>query len=173
MIKLHKPSQKRFKGEFTYFVTFKTLNNYPYFKHEVLCELFVEELRLCKEIKKFKLHAFCILYDHVHLLITPEYSVCDLSGILHFLKRHVSRNTNSILFTENEVGQPHPHKHEPLVKLSDQKLNFLREKLKNTKIPKFKWLPSFHDHYIRNLKDYQNHYNYTVTNHFKHNLSTD
>src|SRR5260221_13813139 len=106
-MKLHKPSQKRFEGNFTYFVTFKTMNNYPYFTDDCLCDLFIEELKLCKLIKKFNLYAFCLLYDHVHLLFKPNYDISNLSDTIHFLKRHTSRNIN-ILLNEDEVGQPHP-----------------------------------------------------------------
>ena len=38
------------------------------------------------------------------------------------------------------------------------------------KFPKFKWQKSFHDHIIKNSKDFENHYNYTIFNFQKHNL---
>ena len=41
---------------------------------------------------------------------------------------------------------------------------------KQTIIPKFKWQKSYHDHIIRNTRDFENHYNYTVYNFQKHNL---
>jgi len=40
----------------------------------------------------------------------------------------------------------------------------------NLEFPPFRWLRSFHDHIIRNDKDFQNHYHYTIYNHLKHNL---
>jgi len=36
--------------------------------------------------------------------------------------------------------------------------------------PKFKWKKSFYDHIIRNQKDYDNHWNYTMYNFKKHGL---
>ena len=36
--------------------------------------------------------------------------------------------------------------------------------------PKFKWQKSFHDHIIRNKRDYDNHWNYTMYNFRKHGL---
>jgi hypothetical protein len=41
-----------------YFVVTKTHKNFPYFKEPMLCELLVKELRLCKQLKGFKLYAF-------------------------------------------------------------------------------------------------------------------
>lgn len=38
------------------------------------------------------------------------------------------------------------------------------------KFPKFKWQKSFHDHVIRNQKDFENHWNYTMYNYKKHEL---
>jgi len=38
-------------------------------------------------------------------------------------------------------------------------------------IPKFQWHKSFHDHYIRNQKDFNNHLNYIWRNPIKHGLT--
>ena len=37
-------------------------------------------------------------------------------------------------------------------------------------IPEFKWQKSYHDHIIRDTKDFENHCHYTVYNFQKHNL---
>lgn len=34
--------------------------------------------------------------------------------------------------------------------------------------PIFKWQKSFHDHIIRDINGFNNHYNYTIFNHHKH-----
>jgi len=39
-----------------------------------------------------------------------------------------------------------------------------------TSFPKFKWQKSFYDHIIRNERDLEHHYNYTVYNFRKHKL---
>ena len=46
---------------------------------------------------------------------------------------------------------------------------FLRENNPHS-FPQFKWQKSFHDHVIRNQKDLENHFNYTVNNFRKHDL---
>ena len=93
----HRNSQKRIIFEDAcYFVTSKTYGNYPYFRERIFCDLFVESLKLCKKLKGFLLYGWVLNYDHFHLLVQPsdEY---DISKVMQFLKRHVSRNINIIM----------------------------------------------------------------------------
>ena len=65
---LYSNSQKRdFTNNSIYFIVTKTFYNFPYFKEPIFCELLIEELKLCKELKKFKLYGFCIIDDHLNL----------------------------------------------------------------------------------------------------------
>gem|GEM_PF-3055349 len=44
---LHRKSQKIFYGQdYIYFIVNKTHNNFSYFKERILCDLFIEELKL-------------------------------------------------------------------------------------------------------------------------------
>ncbi|MCX6796011.1 MAG: transposase, partial [Candidatus Falkowbacteria bacterium] len=71
--KLHRNSQKRFyNSDYFYFITTVTFKRFPFFKEELFCRLLIDNLLNCKNIKKFKLFAFTILSDHVHLLIKPN-----------------------------------------------------------------------------------------------------
>ena len=96
-MKLHKNSQKRiiFKDA-VYFITSHTLNYYPYFRELMLCDLFAENLRLCKSLKGFLLYGWFLGYDHFHLLIQSS-DRCDISNVMQFLKTHISRNLNIIM----------------------------------------------------------------------------
>jgi len=41
---LHRNSQKRiYLDNAVYFITFKTYDNYPYFKEQIFCDLFIKE----------------------------------------------------------------------------------------------------------------------------------
>ena len=52
-IKLHHNSQKRFYGkDKIYFITANTHNRFPYFREDLFCELFIKNLRFCKELKR-------------------------------------------------------------------------------------------------------------------------
>ena len=69
-MKLHKNSPKRYyeKNEI-YFIVVKTHNNFPYFKLPILCDLLIEEIKLCKKMKDFNLFAFSLMHEHLNLLI--------------------------------------------------------------------------------------------------------
>ncbi|MEA2103899.1 MAG: hypothetical protein U9P79_04555, partial [Candidatus Cloacimonadota bacterium] len=63
---MHRDSQKRIYGDYTYFITCDVKNKIAFFKENILCEFWREELRLAKEMKQFSLFAFCLNYDHFH-----------------------------------------------------------------------------------------------------------
>ena len=104
---MHRNSQKRFYDEMsTYFITTNTKDGSSYFKEDIFCELFVENLRLCKKLKDFEIYAFVIIPAHVHLLIYP-YEKYNISKIMQSLKRHFSRDMK-YLFVPERVDSPHP-----------------------------------------------------------------
>lgn len=167
-MKKHKNSQKRRlfdHGE--YFITTNTKNRYPYFQEEVLCELFIKELQIVKQIKDFNLFGFCILPDHIHLLLKVTLG-SDLPEIMRSLKTNFSRNANLLIegnVTSRRLQFKNNNLHDYLSFLS-----VLQNKLKKASIPKFAWQKSYHDHYIRNKKDFTNHLFYLQNNHLKHDL---
>ena len=177
----HRNSQKRFYGEgFTYFVTGVTKNRHPYFEEEIFCELFKCKLELCSRLKQFQLHGWFLGFDHFHLLVTPM-GDANISEIIQFLKRHVSRNINEIMNFEGDIGQCRLQKG-PYSKIQS-KINAKHRKLKSLQqkfqqkhptselsFPKFQWQKSFHDHVIRNQRDYENHLKYIEYNLIKHNV---
>ncbi len=100
---MHRNSQKRFVGEgFVYFITTVTKYRYPYFENKVLCEVFVEELDICKQLKEFELFAFCVLPDHVHLLIRPNEKY-NISKVIQSIKKEFSRDANYLI--EGEIPE--------------------------------------------------------------------
>ncbi len=112
MAKQHRDSQKRivFKDA-CYFITVKTHNNSPFFKESIFCDLFVENLKLCKRLKGFLLYGWVLIYDHFHLMVQPS-DKFNISKVMQFLKRHISRNINVIMgYTsintnlEGDIGQ--------------------------------------------------------------------
>src|SRR3989338_6601186 len=85
-----------------YFITTKTYQNIEYFKEPIFCGLLVENLRVCKKLKQFKLYGFCVLYDHLHLLLKPG-NKYNISRIVKSLKENVSCDINRIINTN--VGE--------------------------------------------------------------------
>ena len=94
---MHRDSQKRIYGNYVYFITCDMHNKFDFFKEEIFCAFWIEQMKLAKEIKKFELFAFCLNYSHFHLLIKPNNLISNYSQIMHFFKRHTSRNLNIIL----------------------------------------------------------------------------
>ncbi|MBU1164990.1 transposase [Patescibacteria group bacterium] len=187
-MKKHRNSQKRYYDtNEIYFVTVKTQNNYPYFKEKMFCNLFIDEIKLCKKLKKFNLFAFCIMYDHVHFLLQPGEKY-NISKVMQFLKRHFTRNVNYIIgynnelnpINEGDIGQCRlPKEEQDMIKefimnVKDYREQFIKKyRFDKTLPPKFKWQKSYYDHIIRNEHDMVYYYDYTAYNFQKHNLPDD
>lgn len=174
-IKLNRNSQKRYYiKNAIYFITTNTLNGYPYFENDLLCELFVYELNWCEKIYGFKIHGYKLNPEHIHLLIQPN-GKYNYSEIIHSLKRNSSRNANIVLgydpsSNSMKAGLINPafKRHADL--LHDLRKRFVDEFGLNYNIPKFKWQSSFYDHIIRNDFDYFQHLKYIQNQWVKHNL---
>lgn len=195
---IHKNSQKRIYLENKeYFITTNTYKRYPYFKSKILCELFILQLEYCKEIYDFDLYGFVIIYDHVHFLIRSYDEKKDFSKIMFSIKKNFSMNANKILgyinFKNDKEGVQSIRSNEGAqslgrkdiddgaqaiarvrnnVPIPNEKINdfIIKYKMENHNIPKFKWHKSFHDHYIRDEKDFNNHLKYINLNPIKHNM---
>ena len=69
----------------TYFVTFQTFQRRRFFVVESYARLFLKTLYHYRREGKLKLHAFVIMPDHVHLLLTPAPDT-TLERALQFIK---------------------------------------------------------------------------------------
>jgi REP element-mobilizing transposase RayT len=167
-MKLHRNSFKRIIFEdAVYFVTSKTNHNYPYFRERIFCDLFVENLRLCKQMKGFLLYGWVLNFDHFHLLVQPN-DEFNISKIIQFLKRTITHNINYVIgYTEGANNYSRLQFHGILDKYRKQ---FIQKYPDNHKLPKFRWQDSFHDNYICNETDFNNHLDYIAYNPEKHNL---
>ena len=56
----------------TYFVTTATYNRRRLFQASANAELFLETLQHYRALGHYKLHAFVVMPDHVHLILTPQ-----------------------------------------------------------------------------------------------------
>ena len=97
-----------------YFVTCNTRDFHHFFREPILCDVFAETLRQCKENRKFELYGWSLGYDHFHSSIRPMGND-DISKIMHGLKRNASRNINFVMGS-NAYDEPsmenadnHPH----------------------------------------------------------------
>ncbi len=194
----HRNSQKRDYGENSiYFIVTKTFQNFPYFKEPIFCDFFIEELKLCKELKKFKSYGFCVIYDHLNLIIHPG-NEFNISKVMFSIKKQFSHNANRIIGI-NDLSNENPRRNEggqafvrlrcgadcgednknKLIDNHHKLINNFRDQFikkhgqNQNVIPPFKWQKSYYDHIIRNNKDFEYHHNYAVYNFQKHNLPSD
>ncbi|HEX5282801.1 MAG TPA: transposase [Bryocella sp.] len=69
----------------TYFVTFSTADRRRVFQVEERAELMVEILQHYRSTRRFALHRFVVMPDHLHLLITPAEDV-SLEKAIQFVR---------------------------------------------------------------------------------------
>jgi REP element-mobilizing transposase RayT len=70
-----------------------------YLRQPLIAALVVEGIRY-RDSPDYDLHAFVVMANHVHLLITPR---VDVSKMMHSLKRFTARECNRAL---DRTGQP-------------------------------------------------------------------
>ncbi|HVU47156.1 MAG TPA: transposase [Terracidiphilus sp.] len=61
-------------NEYAYFVSTQTKDRKPFFRHERWAQLMVDTIRHYAE-EHFLLHAFVVMPDHLHLLLTPNETI--------------------------------------------------------------------------------------------------
>ena len=184
----HRNSQKRFYGaDKIYFIITAVDKRFPFFKENLFCELFIDNLRLCKGLKGFRLYAFNVIFDHIHLLLQTGEKY-NISQVIFSIKKQFSHDVNRIIGKNksyaniNEGEQTFVRLHGDEIAVVNKYQNAVQKLHKEfikkqgyTQIntPLFRWQKSFHDHVIRGENDFNYHYNYTVNNHAKHGLPDD
>ncbi len=166
---LHKNTPKRWYVDGgIYFVTTVTEERFPYFKDDVLCEMLIEDIKICKELHGFRLFAFNILYEHLHFVVQPR-DGSNISTIMHSLKRGFARKANQMI-VGNDYIFTYPEKvvGEGWVKIRSSPTGCEQLVEGKVDIPPFKWQRGFFEHVIRDEKDFVNHLRYTENNHKKH-----
>ena len=72
-----------------HFITFAVVEWVDVFTRNVYCNILVDSLRYCQEHKGLVIHAWCLMSNHVHLIVAAKNS--DLSDILCDFKKFTSR----------------------------------------------------------------------------------
>ena len=107
----------------TFFITTVTWQRTPLFRHTQPAELMVDVLEHYREQKKYALHEFVIMPDHLHLLLTPA---ADISleravqlikgGFSYRIGKDMSANAKRGLvwqesFTNHRIRDEQDYKH--------------------------------------------------------------
>ena len=127
-----------------YFVTINTRLRFPYFQSGELCRLLVDQMTFTSHLLNFSIDAYCILYDHVHLIISGIQQETNISNIMKSLKQNFSLHANQLM----EVSTMHSLKY----------------------FPTFVWHKSFYDIIINSSKTYEKAMQYTIYNYTHHGL---
>lgn len=72
-----------------YFITFATVEWVDVFTRRQYADIFIESLRFCQQNKGLVLHAWCMMSNHVHLIISRS-GIESLSDIVRDLKKFTS-----------------------------------------------------------------------------------
>ena len=81
----------------SYFFTMVTKNRKPFFLDPSSCELFMAGVEKVKSRYSFELDAYCILPDHLHLLITLPTDQKDFSTIMKEFKKKATKDLRKII----------------------------------------------------------------------------
>lgn len=68
-----------------FFITTVTAGRIPIFRQKTTVQLFIETLTHYRDQKKFLLHEFVIMPDHIHVLLTPAPEI-SLERAVQFIK---------------------------------------------------------------------------------------
>ncbi|PYX22938.1 MAG: transposase [Acidobacteria bacterium] len=88
----------------TYFVTFSTWNRRRLFQVENYARLFLKTLFHYRREGQYSLHAFVLMPDHVHLLLTPTHDV-TIERALQLIKGGYSHALGALIGRKSEVWQ--------------------------------------------------------------------
>ncbi len=87
----HRKTLRRYEVEgHARFLTFSCRDRLPLFETDWIKDRFADRLFLIRERLNMRLHAWVIMPEHVHLLITPDLAAAEVSKILSTLKRPFS-----------------------------------------------------------------------------------
>ena len=86
----------------TFFITTNTWGRRSLFQTDRMCELFVDVLQANRKQKRFEVHAFVVMRDHVHLLMTPAPEI-PLEKCVQFIKGGFSFRAKKELGFNGEV----------------------------------------------------------------------
>ncbi|MEX2213557.1 MAG: transposase [Phycisphaeraceae bacterium] len=87
----HRKQMHRYerKGE-ARFLTFSCYQRLPFFNNDKIKQPFVDELKAARDALDFKLWAWVLMPEHVHLILLPNLPEAPVSRVLHRIKRIVA-----------------------------------------------------------------------------------
>lgn len=96
--------KRYFENGYAYFLTTNTLNDNPIFFKEQYCRILLVTIEYFKLILDYKLYGYCIMPDHLHLLLHP-YGRYDPAYIMQMIKGSFSNKYNKMKQSKGHVWQ--------------------------------------------------------------------
>lgn len=86
-----------YKGDFVYFITICTANRRPHLSNERIANVVADELEFRRINREIELFCYCIMPDHVHILLslTADYQK-SLQNLVSAFKRYTAKATNEL-----------------------------------------------------------------------------
>ena len=87
--RFHKPirlSKQHYIGRRAYFLTLCTCDRIPYFRPRRIARWLLESLQQTAAQKSFTVRAYCLMPDHLHLLLQGDSASSDLLSFVRTLK---------------------------------------------------------------------------------------
>jgi len=88
----------------TYFVTFSTFHRRKLFTVEIYVRLFLKTLYRYRREGRYGLHAFVVMPEHVHLLLTPASDV-TIERAIQLIKGAYSHALGGVIGRDQEIWQ--------------------------------------------------------------------
>jgi putative transposase len=96
--------KRHFETGYSYFVTTVTHERHPIFAEDKICRVLLITVEYFKLILDYKVYAYCIMPDHLHLIIHPI-GKYDLSYIMQMIKGSFARKFNKMNNFNGQVWQ--------------------------------------------------------------------
>ena len=96
--------KRYFEEGFVYFVTTVTKERKEIFRDRKLCRILLITLEYLKTIFDYQIYGFCIMPDHLHLIIRPSKEF-DLSFVMRMIKGGFARKINRIKKQKGSLWQ--------------------------------------------------------------------
>ena len=87
--------RRYFEDDMAYFVTTATKNRQNIFLNSKMCRILLVTIEYYKTIFDYKVHGYCLMPDHLHLILTPT-SKYNLSVIMKMIKGTFARKVNKL-----------------------------------------------------------------------------
>jgi len=88
--KVRRLPHRNYLGRQTYFVTICCNQRFKYLREQVTARRVLSSLLECAADLSFRLHAFCLMPDHIHILAEGIHDRCDLREFVRLFKQRTA-----------------------------------------------------------------------------------